>query len=502
MSSSCEFTLQGPLKALFESGLLGAVISTSDGDVLAANRGFLKMTGFSLDDLRAMGIGDFNPEWEEGKRSRLRILRGECESYCAEKGLVRKDGTTIRTHVTCTLIGTEPPLFMTFVEELATRDALHESEEYLKAIFDHSMDAMLLFNDEGRYIKVNRAAEQIFGKTAEELTNSLVGSLGDHGADPLRVIAELHAARSLRLELTVRHPDGSIREVESLFTASVMQGTHLCVARDVTDRKSLERQLQQAQKMEAVGRLAGGVAHDINNMLTVIRGYSEIMKRKMVDSAPLQRYADMIIAASDRSSNITQQLLAFSRQQVLQPTILDVRTVVGDVIKLLTNLLGEDISITTSLAAETGAIRADAGQMGQLVMNLAVNARDAMPNGGALHVATRKEVLSGTPEGAVIPIDPGTYAVLSVGDNGCGIESFLLSHIFEPFFTTKEKGKGTGLGLATVYAIVEQSRGTIVTKSEVGVGTTFEIYLPVEQTGAAEISTTLERAGAVSTAQM
>ena len=273
MSLPTVFTLQGTLKALFESGLLGAVISTLDGDVLEASRAFVKMTGFSVDELRTMGIGGFNPEWEEGRRSRLKILQGERDFYGAEKGLVRKDGTIIRTHVTCTLIETEPPLFMTFVEELATRDALQESEEYLKAIFDHSMDAMLLFNDEGRYIKVNRAAEQIFAKTAEELTDSSVGSLGDHGADPARVISELHSARSLRLELAVKHPDGSIREVESLFTASVMQGTHLCVARDVTDRKSLERQLQQAQKMEAVGRLAGGVAHDINNMLTVIRGY-------------------------------------------------------------------------------------------------------------------------------------------------------------------------------------------------------------------------------------
>jgi PAS domain S-box-containing protein len=473
--------LRGPLKALFESGLLGVTISTLDGKFTEVNASFLAITGYQESELERLDILEITSaeEWASAAKARRRILAGEIE-HCSEvKKIRRRDGRTIRAQVTYSLLQRDPTLFVTFVEELGAREALLESQQYRYAIFENSGDAMLLFNDEGLYVEANHAAEEILGRPAREIIGSKVGSLAKNTISSEDLLEQFRTNKHLRMEGTVHRADCSIREIESIITSSVIDGIHLCIARDVTDRKSLERQLQQAQKMEAVGRLAGGVAHDINNMLTAIRGYSEMMKRKMQIDSPHHRYCDMIIAAADRSSNITQQLLAFSRRQVLQPAVLEFQNVVSDVLDLLSSLLGEDITITTELSTETGKIRADAGQMGQVIMNLVVNARDAMPDGGRLHVATRQQIVTVIPEGALIPITPGPYAVLTVTDCGCGISDELRGHIFEPFFTTKEQYKGTGLGLATVYAIVEQSKGTIVTTSELGVGTTFEVFLPV-----------------------
>jgi two-component system, cell cycle sensor histidine kinase and response regulator CckA len=267
--------LQGPLKALFESGMLGATISTIDGEVIAANRAFEKLSGYSFDELEAIGIAGVNleGEWAQGHPARERMVEGRLDHYSEAKRIRRKDGRIIRCHITCTLLQKDPPLFLAFAEELGAVEALRKSQQNLHAIFDNSIDAMLLLDDEGHYIEVNHAAEQVFGRRADEMTGAPIGSLGELGASREQVLRELRAERSVRLETTVSHPEGLLRDVESIFTPSVIDGIHLCVARDVTDRKSLEQQLQQAQKMEAMGRLAGGVAHDINNMLTVIRGY-------------------------------------------------------------------------------------------------------------------------------------------------------------------------------------------------------------------------------------
>jgi PAS domain S-box-containing protein len=255
----------------------------------------------------------------------------------------------------------------------------------------------------------------------------------------------------------------------------VIFGSH-CQARG---QAALEAQLRQAQKMEAVGRLAGGVAHDFNNLLTVITGYSDLLLRELPKDHPRRRPVSEILKAADRATDLVRQLLAFSRQQVVHPRILDLNNIVCDVESLLGRLIGEDIELARDLDPELARVRVDRGQIEQILMNLAVNARDAMPGGGRLSVATANVDLDEAFVAAHMGASQGPHAMLAVSDTGHGMDKETLSHIFEPFFTTKEVGKGTGLGLATVYGIVKQAGGYIAVESEVGQGTTFRIYLPV-----------------------
>jgi nitrogen-specific signal transduction histidine kinase/ActR/RegA family two-component response regulator len=251
------------------------------------------------------------------------------------------------------------------------------------------------------------------------------------------------------------------------------------VNRDITNRKQLEEQFRQVQKMEAVGRLSGGVAHDFNNLLGVIIGYGEIVQEGLGGVHPLRGSVDEILKAGHRAASLTRQLLAFSRQQVLDPKVLDLNTVVRDMVKMLKRLIGEDIELRTDLDTALARVKADESQIEQVVLNLTVNARDAMPRGGKLTVATSTFHMDGNfVRRYPYPVNVGDYVLLRVSDTGCGMDARTKARIFEPFFTTKEKGKGTGLGLSMVYGIVKQSNGYIDVSSEPGVGTTFDIYLP------------------------
>lgn len=251
----------------------------------------------------------------------------------------------------------------------------------------------------------------------------------------------------------------------------------ISMAFDVTDRKQLEAQLRQAQKMEAVGRLAGGIAHDFNNLLMVIQGYTELLLDKLGSEHPLRRNADQIHEASQRAASLTRQLLAFSRKQMLAPQVLNVRDVVTELEKMLRRLIGEDIELVTKNVANLWHVRADRSQIEQVILNLAVNSRDAMPSGGKLTIETANTELDASYSRQAV-VEPGQYVMLAVSDTGIGMDSVTQAHLFEPFFTTKEKGKGTGLGLATVYGIVKQSGGYIWVYSEAGKGATFKVYLP------------------------
>ncbi len=252
----------------------------------------------------------------------------------------------------------------------------------------------------------------------------------------------------------------------------------LSIGEDITQHQRLEEQLRQAQKMEAVGRLAGGVAHDFNNLLTAILGHAELLLDDLPSISTHRGDVDEIRMAAERAAGLTRQLLAFSRQQVLQPTILDVNDVVENLQKLLRRLIGEDVTLRVVLAPSAGHVKADAGQLEQVIVNLAVNSRDAMPGGGTLTIETGLADLTDEYMEAHRPVLPGSYVMLAVSDTGQGIRPEDRSRIFEPFFTTKEPGKGTGLGLSTVYGIIKQSGGYVWVYSEPGVGTTFKIYLP------------------------
>jgi two-component system, cell cycle sensor histidine kinase and response regulator CckA len=262
----------------------------------------------------------------------------------------------------------------------------------------------------------------------------------------------------------------------------------ICMALDITDRKELEERFRQAQKMEAVGRLAGGIAHDFNNLLMVIQGYADLLAERLPAGDPARRSAEQIQMASQRAASLTQQLLAFSRKQILAPKVLSVHTVVSDMEKILRRLIGEDIHLETSSEKDLGLVKADRSQIEQVILNLAVNARDAMPGGGRLTIETANVELDASFARDPQVLAPGNYVMLSVTDSGTGMDTDTQAHIFEPFFTTKEKGKGTGLGLATVYGIVKQSGGYVWVYSEPGLGATFKIYLPriAEGAGAAD----------------
>jgi signal transduction histidine kinase/ActR/RegA family two-component response regulator len=282
--------------------------------------------------------------------------------------------------------------------------------------------------------------------------------------------------------LRSRHRDGSYRHLESSAVPTFDPAGHLTgfqgASRDITDRLRLEAELRQAQKMEAVGRLAGGVAHDFNNLLTVINGFSEMVLADPGLSPSGRELVAEIARAGDQAAALTRQLLAFSRKQVLAPKVLDVNALVLDIEKMLARLIGADIELASSLDPMLGRVKADPGQLEQVLLNLAVNARDAMPHGGYLTIETRNVHLDARQTQRVPGVRPGPYALLAVTDTGVGMTADVRARIFEPFFTTKEPGKGTGLGLATVFGIVQQSGGFVDVYSEIGRGTAFKVYLP------------------------
>lgn len=380
------------------------------------------------------------------------------------------------------------------------RRRLIEKEELFRLISENAADMIAVLDAQGRRLYNSPAYERVLGLSPQELQQtSVLEQVHPDDRPTVEQAAKqaLETGMGRTIEYRMRHKDGSWRFLESTASAAFNEkGTVerlIVVNRDVTGRRRLEEQVRQSQKMEAVGRLSGGIAHDFNNLLGVIIGYSEILQEKLADTTSLKSSVDEILKAGRRAASLTRQLLAFSRLQVLEPRVLDLNSVVSDMEKMLVRLVGEDLELNTVLDPSLGRIKADQGQLEQIVMNLIVNARDAMPHGGRLTIETSNigidEVFA---DSRPFPVKTGLYIRLSVTDTGIGMDSATQAHIFEPFFTTKEKGKGTGLGLATVYGVVKQSGGYIDVYSELGIGTTFKIYLPrVDEPISSENSATL-----------
>ncbi len=365
-------------------------------------------------------------------------------------------------------------------------------DELFYLIGEHADDMIAVVTVDGRRLYNSPSYQKVLGYSVEELEKTSAYEQ-IHPDDLPAVRAAAQEARTSgvgrRLEYRIRHKNGDWRVLES--TASAVRDKDgkveklVIVNRDVTERRDLERQLVLSQRLEAVGKLSGGIAHDFNNLLGVIIGYSEALQESIRPEDPLRDAIDEIRKAGQRAATLTQQLLAFSRKQVLEPKILDVNAIIADMQKMLHRLIGEDVALKFEPGAELGNIKADRGQLEQVILNLAVNARDAMPRGGELTIATSNAELTAKDKIQHRYVIPGQYVMLNVSDTGTGMDAQIQEHIFEPFFTTKEKGKGTGLGLATVYGVVKQSGGYIWLDSALGKGTTFRIYMP-RATGAAQ----------------
>jgi PAS domain S-box-containing protein len=362
--------------------------------------------------------------------------------------------------------------------------ALRSSEERYRSLVENANDIVYTHDLDGNLTSFNRAGEILLGYSRHEvLGRNLQRLLAPEYVERAKQALERGKAgeEQAPTEVQILGRDGRrlILEINTrlIYQDGKLVGVH-GIARDVTERRQLEDQLRQAQKMEAVGKLAGGVAHDFNNLLTVIVGYSELLQSRLAPDGQENRMISEIRRAAEQAASLTAQLLAFGRRQVLQPRILDLNAVVAATKKMLERLIGEHIHLVTELDPSIGTVKADPSQIQQVIMNLSVNARDAMPKGGTLTIRTENQRFERGQTHNDVAVTPGDYVVLSVDDTGCGMNKQTQDRIFEPFFTTKELGKGTGLGLSTVYGIVKQSGGYVWVDSAPGQGSTFTIYLP------------------------
>jgi PAS domain S-box-containing protein len=369
------------------------------------------------------------------------------------------------------------------VQLYRVRKQIAEREELFRLITENAADMIAVVDVSGNRLYNSPSYQKLLGYSPEELRQTK-GIEQIHPEDRRKVIEAAEEAKrsgvGRSVEYRIKHKDGHWVPLES--TASVVRNRFgkieklVIVNRDMTERKDLEKQLLLSQKLEAIGRLSGGVAHDFNNLLGVILGYSEELQKRIPPEDPYREAVDEIRNAGKRAASLTQQLLTFSRKQVFEPQVLDVQAIVGEAAKMLERLIGEDIKLEIVPAGEIGTVKADRGQIERVILNLAVNAREAMPQGGTIKIEMGDVELDGTSPALNPSITPGPYVMLKVTDTGCGMDAELQSHIFEPFFTTK--GQGTGLGLATVYGVVRQIGGDISVKSAPGRGSAFTIYLP------------------------
>jgi PAS domain S-box-containing protein len=478
----------------FDRAAIGMAIGTAEGHWLKVNQAFAALLGYSHAELLELSVKEITHPDDVAQSFDLmqRALAGELDRYQLEKRFVHKDGHAVWVSLNVVLAfdssGGEPYFLAQMEDITARRRAIKElaaSETRFRSLSASSPLGIFESDAEGRISYANPRILQTFGLAEADV-------LGDgwlvrvHPDDKAAVMAGWMQALATRQEFAaeyrLRMTDGVTRWVRChaapmLDDAGALAGT-VGTVDDITERRALESQLRQALKMEAVGRLAGGVAHDFNNLLTVISANTAFVAADLPPDSQGAKDLAQVEEAAHRAAALTRQLLAFSRKQVLRPQRVNVNESVQGLERMLTRVIGENVRIETWLDPNAWPVNADPGQLEQVLMNLIVNARDAMPDGGAVRITTSNVELDAAHAASYSGLAAGDYVALSVTDDGVGIPPALVSHIFEPFFTTKELGKGTGLGLATVYGIVKQSAGHVTVQSEVGKGTTFTLLLP------------------------
>jgi len=490
-------------RELFEGARLGVYVSRPDGGLVACNLSLARMLGFtSVADaigtsMRAIcDMADDRERFIASVRDPGRLEHHRCR-------LRRQDGSMV--DVIEAVAGefdaggtlTELRGFLIDVTtSIEAELALLDRERQFRAVFFDAADAMLILDDSRLILDANRAACALFGASVSEVVNQPLDALVVDGGEQLHAAwRELLALGEAQREHHVRGRGAGTRLVECIYRTRMHGHGHVCIARDISDRRRIEERLMQAEKIDSVGRLAGGVAHDFNNLLTAILGYTELLLVERGPDDPDRRDLEEIQKAGRRAASLTQQLLAFSRKQVLMPRDVDLNQTVAELQTMLTRLIREDISLVCELAPEPAMVHVDAAQLEQAILNLVLNARDALPAGGEIRLEVTPVGGSQVQMPPEQPSAAGDYVQLRVVDNGVGISPEARAHLFEPFFTTKGVGKGTGLGLASVYGIVRQSNGFITVESEPGAGSAFTMHLPAvrqlpEHTPAAAVATT------------
>ena len=457
-----------------------------DGQIVEWNRGAELLTGYGAAEIKGEPAGRLHTETDRTYQGSERLLETAAHmGFAAEEGWrVRKNGSRFRADVVVTADRTadgELSGYSVVMRDVTRRE--YAAEARFRALMDEATDSIAILQPDGVIVDVNRRMCELLGHSRERVLGHPIREFTDRitteaGRADLNALVMEGPGQFRRIEM--RRADGR-RAIVDFSVSRVRHGEEdllLSIGRDVTDQLQLETQLRQALKMEAIGRLAGGIAHDFNNLLTAITGNAEYLLNRIDEENPLQEVISEIEQAGNRAAELTRQLLAFSRQQVLRPRVVDLSQLIRGTEKMLRRMIGEHIRLVTRYYAEPARVLADPVQIEQVILNLALNARDAMPDGGMLTLEVASVRLGATSAGIREPVTPGDYVMLSVTDDGDGMPADVQTHIFEPFFTTKEVGKGTGLGLATVYGIIKQSDGYIWLSSESGKGTTFKIYLP------------------------
>ena len=481
-------------RSIFENAVEGIFQSTTGRRFINVNPSLARILGYDSPEELINASIDISQQLyvhQEQARKVTEILQHCDMLQDFEFEAYRKDGSQIWLSLNIRVVRDENGAELyregtlgDITERKVAEAALRRSGKRYRDLVENAHDIIYEHDLDGNYTSVNKAGMQITGYSREEilgrnLWQNVAPDYLQKSQDMFRRKLAGETVTAYEMEIIAKNGHRISLEINSslVFQNGIPVGVQ-GIARDMTERKQLEEQLRQSQKLEAIGQLAGGVAHDFNNLLTVISGYSDLLSRRLPDDSPLRAHVGEIKKAGDRASGLTRQLLAFSRKQILQPKVLNLNEVISDLDKMLRMLTGEDVDVLTKAEPGLGRVKADPGQIQQVVVNLVVNARDAMPTGGKITLETANVILTEDYANQHAQCVPGAYVMLAVSDNGSGIDPAIRDRIFEPFFSTKGPGKGTGLGLSTVYGIVKQSGGVIWVYSEVDRGTTFKIYLP------------------------